>query len=296
MSVQFNPFQIAQYQLAHAAQLMGLDDATHELLRWPQREFHVHFPVKMDDGKTQVFQGFRVQYNNARGPTKGGIRFHRDETADTIRALAAWQTWRCALVDVPLGGAMGGVVCNPKELSSGELERLSRGKYEQALQDFHAASEYPENLSVGRPQNDERAPEVAYHIGRAYEALGDEAKAEESYRKSAEQKGRGRSSESRFYRGLSLGKLSRKTEADRIFDELIESGKQRLSERDEVDVFAKFGEGQTAAARIASTHYVLGLGYLGKGQTDKARAEFEKAVELNVSHVWARARLAELDK
>ena len=176
------------------------------------------------------------------------------------------------------------------------LERLSRGKYEQALQDFHAASEYPENLSVGRPQNDERAPEVAYHIGRAYEALGDEAKAEESYRKSAEQKGRGRSSESRFYRGLSLGKLSRKTEADRIFDELIESGKQRLSERDEVDVFAKFGEGQTAAARIASTHYVLGLGYLGKGQTDKARAEFEKAVELNVSHVWARARLAELDK
>ena len=132
MSYEFNPFQIAQYQLAQAAQLMGLDETTHELLRWPRREFHVRFPVKMDDGKTQIFEGFRVQYNDARGPTKGGIRFHPDETADTIRALAAWQTWRCALVDVPLGGAMGGVVCNPKELSPAELERLSRG-YVRAL-------------------------------------------------------------------------------------------------------------------------------------------------------------------
>ena len=132
MSFEFNPFQIAQYQLAQAAQLMGLDDTTHELLRWPKREFHVRFPVKMDDGKTQVYEGFRVQYNDARGPTKGGIRFHPDETADTIRALAAWQTWRCALIDVPLGGAMGGVICNPKELSPSELERLSRG-YVRAL-------------------------------------------------------------------------------------------------------------------------------------------------------------------
>ena len=132
MSFQFNPFQIAQYQLEQAAQLMGLDDTTHELLRWPRREFQVRIPVKMDDGKTQIFEGFRVQYNDARGPTKGGIRFHPDETADTIRALAAWQTWRCALVDVPLGGAMGGVVCNPKALSPAELERLSRG-YVRAL-------------------------------------------------------------------------------------------------------------------------------------------------------------------
>jgi glutamate dehydrogenase (NAD(P)+) len=132
MSFELNPFQIAQYQLEQAAQLMGLDDTTHELLRWPLREFHVRIPVKMDDGKTQIFEGFRVQYNDARGPTKGGIRFHPDETVDTIRALAAWQTWRCALVDVPLGGAMGGVICNPKELSLGELERLSRG-YVRAL-------------------------------------------------------------------------------------------------------------------------------------------------------------------
>jgi glutamate dehydrogenase (NAD(P)+) len=132
MSQEYNPFQIAQYQLAQAAQLMGLDDTTHELLRWPLREFHVRIPVKMDDGTTQVFEGFRVQYNDARGPTKGGIRFHPSETADTIRALAAWMTWRCAVVDVPLGGGMGGVVCNPKELSPAELERLSRG-YVRAL-------------------------------------------------------------------------------------------------------------------------------------------------------------------
>jgi glutamate dehydrogenase (NAD(P)+) len=131
-SQELNPFDIAQYQLASAAELMGLDDTTHELLRWPLREFHVRIPVKMDDGTIQIFEGFRVQYNDARGPTKGGIRFHPAETIDTIRALAAWTTWRCAVVDVPLGGGMGGVVCNPKELSSSELERLSRG-YVRAL-------------------------------------------------------------------------------------------------------------------------------------------------------------------
>ena len=127
-----NPFEIAQHQLAMAAEMMGLDDTTHELLRWPMREFHVRFPVKMDDGATQVFEGFRVQYNDARGPTKGGIRFHIDETFDTIRALAAWMTWKCAVMDLPLGGAKGGVVCNPKALSPTELERLSRG-YVRAL-------------------------------------------------------------------------------------------------------------------------------------------------------------------
>ena len=129
---ELNPFEIAQHQLEQAADLMGLDETMRELLRWPLREFHVRIPVKMDDGTTQVFEGFRVQYNDARGPTKGGIRFHPAETMDTIRALAAWMTWRCAVVDVPLGGAMGGVVCNPKELSPNELERLSRG-YVRAL-------------------------------------------------------------------------------------------------------------------------------------------------------------------
>ncbi len=121
-----NPFEIAQAQLDEAAEILGLDEATHELLRWPKRELHVTFPVRMDDGTTRIFHGFRVQYNDARGPTKGGIRFHPDETIDTVRALAAWMTWKTAVVDIPLGGAKGGVVCNPRELSMGELERLSR--------------------------------------------------------------------------------------------------------------------------------------------------------------------------
>ncbi len=131
-SLELNPFEIAQQQLALAVDMMGLDEATHELLRWPMREFHVRFPVRMDDGSTTIYEGFRIQYNDARGPTKGGIRFHPAETVDTIRALAAWMTWRCAVVDIPVGGAMGGVICNPKELTPGELERLSRG-YIRAL-------------------------------------------------------------------------------------------------------------------------------------------------------------------
>ncbi len=127
MTQEMNPFKIAQQQLDMAAEVMGLDRATHELLRWPMREFHVRIPVKLDDGTTRVFEGFRVQYNDARGPTKGGIRYHPQETIDTVRALAAWMTWKCAVVDIPLGGGKGGVVCNPKEMSPGELERLSRG-------------------------------------------------------------------------------------------------------------------------------------------------------------------------
>ena len=127
-----NPFRIAQHQLSRAANVLGLDEISHEFLRWPMREFHVRIPCKMDDGSTQIFEGFRVQYNDARGPTKGGLRFHPDETFDTIRALAAWMTWKAAVVDIPLGGAMGGVICNPKDLSPGELERLSRG-YVRAL-------------------------------------------------------------------------------------------------------------------------------------------------------------------
>jgi glutamate dehydrogenase (NAD(P)+) len=123
---ELNPFKIAQAQLAEAAQIMDLDPAVHELLRWPLREFHVTLPVKMDDGTTRIFRGFRVQYNDARGPTKGGLRFHPEETIDTVRALAAWMTWKTAVVDIPLGGGKGGIICNPKELSPGELERLSR--------------------------------------------------------------------------------------------------------------------------------------------------------------------------
>lgn len=121
-----NPFEIAQMQLDKAALKLGLDPAIHAVLRNPLRELHVSLPVKMDDGSIKVFQGFRVQYNDARGPNKGGIRFHPEETIDTVRALAAWMTWKTAVVDIPLGGGKGGVICNPKEMSEMELERLSR--------------------------------------------------------------------------------------------------------------------------------------------------------------------------
>lgn len=121
-----NPFQIAQAQLDKAAKKLNLEPAVHAVLREPMRELHVSLPVKMDDGKVKVFKGFRVQYNDARGPNKGGIRFHPDETIDTVRALAAWMTWKCAVVDIPLGGGKGGVICNPKEMSQNELEKLSR--------------------------------------------------------------------------------------------------------------------------------------------------------------------------
>ena len=126
-----NPFHIAQRQLDEAAKILKLDSAIHELLRWPVREMHVTLPVKMDDGSTKVFHGFRVQYNDSRGPTKGGIRFHPDETIDTVRALAAWMTWKTSVVDIPLGGGKGGVICNPKEMSPAELERLSRAYVRQ---------------------------------------------------------------------------------------------------------------------------------------------------------------------
>ncbi len=126
-----NPFEIAQMQLDKAAASLRLDPSVHAVLREPMRELHVSLPVKMDDGTVKVFKGFRVQYNDARGPNKGGIRFHPDETIDTVRALAAWMTWKCAVVDIPLGGGKGGIICNPKELSENELEKLSRAYIDQ---------------------------------------------------------------------------------------------------------------------------------------------------------------------
>ena len=135
MSIELNPFAISQQQLDEAAELLGLDEATHQLLRWPRRELKVTIPVRMDDDTVKVFHGYRVQYNDARGPTKGGLRWHPDETIDTVRALAAWMTWKTAVVDIPLGGAKGGVTCNPKEMSPGEQERLARA-YIRAVHRF----------------------------------------------------------------------------------------------------------------------------------------------------------------
>jgi len=128
----FNPFTIAQQQIDHAAEKLELDQATRELLRWPMKEIKATLPVKMDDGSTKIFHAFRIQYNTARGPAKGGVRWHPLETMDTVRALAAWMTWKTAVVDLPLGGGKGGVVCNPKELSGTEKERLARA-YVRAL-------------------------------------------------------------------------------------------------------------------------------------------------------------------
>ncbi len=124
---ELNPFKIAQAQLDTAAKVMKLPTAMHQYLREPQRFLQVSIPVRMDDGTTRTFQGFRCQYNDARGPTKGGIRYHPEETADTVRALAAWMTWKCAVADIPYGGGKGGVICDPKKLSTRELELLSRG-------------------------------------------------------------------------------------------------------------------------------------------------------------------------
>ncbi len=126
MKDELNPFSIAQKQLDDAAEKLGLDKATHELLRWPMQELKVTIPVKMDNGSTKIFHAFRIQYNTARGPAKGGIRWHPDETIDTVRALAAWMTWKTSVVDIPLGGGKGGIICNPKELSETEKERLAR--------------------------------------------------------------------------------------------------------------------------------------------------------------------------
>jgi glutamate dehydrogenase (NAD(P)+) len=127
MSEKLNPFAIAQAQLDEAAAVLQLDPDMHAFLREPMREYHFTIPVRMDDGSVRTFKGFRVQYNDARGPGKGGIRFHWEETIDTVRALAAWMTWKTAVVDIPLGGAKGGIIVDPRELTQTELERLCRG-------------------------------------------------------------------------------------------------------------------------------------------------------------------------
>ncbi len=123
---QLSPADMARMQLEKAARVMNLDPNLLTILRHPKRVVEVSIPVKMDDGKVQVFQGFRCQYNDFRGPFKGGIRFHPEVTREEVIALAAWMTWKCALVDIPFGGGKGGVVCDPTKLSDRELERLTR--------------------------------------------------------------------------------------------------------------------------------------------------------------------------
>jgi glutamate dehydrogenase (NAD(P)+) len=127
----YNPFENAQVQFDGVAEGLNLTPGMHGLLRQPMKEFHFTVPVKMDDGTSQVFKAYRIKHNDARGPGKGGIRFDPKETADDVRALSMWMTWKCAVVDIPLGGAKGGIVCNPFALSAREQERLCRGYVRQ---------------------------------------------------------------------------------------------------------------------------------------------------------------------
>ncbi|HMB25159.1 MAG: Glu/Leu/Phe/Val family dehydrogenase [Chloroflexota bacterium] len=140
---QINAFQIAQKQFDGVAEKMNLDQGVREVLRWPAREFTLRIPVRMDDGNLQVFTGFRVQHNDARGPNKGGIRFHPDETVDTVRALAMWMTWKCAVVDIPLGGGKGGIIVDPSKLSPGEKEHLCRGWVQQMVKNIGPRQDVP---------------------------------------------------------------------------------------------------------------------------------------------------------
>ncbi len=130
-----NPFEAMSERFDRAAQLLELEPDLYNLLRVPSREIKIYIPVKMDSGRIEVFEGYRVQHNFARGPAKGGIRFAPDVTLDEVKALAAWMTWKCAVVNVPFGGGKGGVICNPWQMSQGELERLTR-RYTASLLDF----------------------------------------------------------------------------------------------------------------------------------------------------------------
>ena len=121
-----NPFEIARSQLRKVAETFAIDPNLVNVLQECKKALAVSVPVSMDDGRTQVFQGYRVTHNVARGPSKGGIRYHPDVTLDEVKALAMWMTWKCALAGIPFGGAKGGVVCNPKTMSEGELQRMTR--------------------------------------------------------------------------------------------------------------------------------------------------------------------------
>ncbi len=147
MAEELNPFKIAQQQLDDAAKIMKLDKQAHTILREPMEILTVNLPVRMRDGTTKTFTGFRVHYNNARGPTKGGIRFHPLENIDTVKALSAWMTWKCSLADIPYGGAKGGIICDTKKMNDYELENLTRA-YVRAIYKF-----------IG-PQIDIPAPDV----------------------------------------------------------------------------------------------------------------------------------------
>ncbi len=143
MSETINAFHMAQQQFDHVAELLNLDPEVREMLRWPMREYKFMIPVRMDDGTKRVFFGYRIQHNDARGPNKGGIRFHPAETMDTVRALAMWMTWKCAVADIPLGGGKGGVAIDPSTLSVHEKEQLCRGWVDQMWRNIGPRQDVP---------------------------------------------------------------------------------------------------------------------------------------------------------
>ncbi len=139
----FNAFKMAQQQFDAIAENLQLSQGTRQLLRTPMREYHFTIQIKMDDGNYRIFQGFRVQHNDARGPAKGGIRFHPQETIDTVRALSMWMTWKCSVVDIPLGGGKGGVICDPHHLSMDEQQQICRGWVRQIARNIGPLSDVP---------------------------------------------------------------------------------------------------------------------------------------------------------
>src|SRR5882724_3444852 len=123
---ELNPFEIAKQQFDRAADYLELEQSLRNVLRSAKRQLIVSIPVKMDGGEIRVFEGYRVRHNIARGPAKGGIRYHPQVSLDEVKALASWMTWKCAVVNIPFGGGKGGVICNPKSMSQGEIERMTR--------------------------------------------------------------------------------------------------------------------------------------------------------------------------
>ena len=142
-SPSFNAFEMAQSQFDNIAEMLDLDQASRDLLRTPMREYHFNIPIRMDDGNMKIFRGFRVQHNDARGPGKGGVRFHPMETIDTVRALSMWMTWKTAAVDIPLGGSKGGIICDPHNLSLTEQEQLCRGWVRQIARNVGPVLDVP---------------------------------------------------------------------------------------------------------------------------------------------------------
>lgn len=173
-------------------------------------------------------------------------------------------------------------------------EHFTAGRYDEALQSFSAALEYPRNLEVGRPHSGGRAAQAYYFIGSVYEAMDDEEKAKEYYENGVAMPYG--VSEMSYYLGLAFRKLGQEEKANHIFLKLIDFGKQRLQTASSMDFFAKFGERQSAMYRRAQAHYLLGLGNLGRGDKEEARVQFEKSLELNINHLWAKKQLAWLDE